>query len=94
MLGRDFLGFVRVQIVQIGLGQLARALLGHGALDHGHGVLATMLTRVDGIDLALAEFAVHRHTSDSKVISTSPMLRCRKMLVASRPPLPSTGTFL
>jgi hypothetical protein len=33
-------------------------------------------------------------TSDSKVISTSPMLRCRKMVVASRPPLPSTGTFL
>ena len=32
--------------------------------------------------------------SDSKVISTSPMLRYRKMVVASRPPLPSTGTFL
>ncbi|MNV95363.1 hypothetical protein D3C71_1902470 [compost metagenome] len=33
-------------------------------------------------------------TSDSKVISTSPTLRCRKAAVASRPPLASTGTFL
>ena len=33
-------------------------------------------------------------TSDSNVTSTSPMLRCRKMVVASRPPLASTGTFL
>lgn len=33
-------------------------------------------------------------TSDSNVISTSPMLRCKKVAVASRPPLASTGTFL
>lgn len=33
-------------------------------------------------------------TSDSKVISASPMLRCRKAVVASRPPRASTGVFL
>ncbi len=32
-------------------------------------------------------------TSDSKVISTSPTLRCRKVPVASRPPRASTGTL-
>src|SRR6218665_3998656 len=32
-------------------------------------------------------------TSDSKVISTSPWLRCKKVAVASRPPLASTGTL-
>ena len=39
MLGSNFLGFVRVQPLQIVGGQLGGSLLGHSALDHGHRVL-------------------------------------------------------
>ena len=61
MPGRDLLGIVRVQPGQIVVRELGRALLGHGALDHGHGVLCHDADRgVDRIDLALAELALDR----------------------------------
>ena len=62
MLGGDFLCFVRVQVVQISLGQITRALLLYGALHHGHRVLRHDGGRgVYGFYLALAKFTLHRH---------------------------------
>ena len=60
--GGNFLCFVRIQIVQIGLGEFPGALLGHRAFHDGHRVLCHDADRwVHRVDLAGAKLAVHRN---------------------------------
>ena len=61
MFGGNFLTFFGVQVVQVGLGEFASALFGHGAFDHSHGVFGQDADGwVDRIDLAFTKLAVDR----------------------------------
>ena len=60
--GGYFLGFVRVQVVQVCSGQLAGAFLGHGAFHHSHRVFGNDADRrVHRINLAGTKLTIHRH---------------------------------
>ncbi len=57
----DLLAFVRVEVVQVSLGQFGRAFFVHGALDHGNRVFGHDADgRVNRIHLAFAELLVDR----------------------------------
>jgi len=94
-LGDDRLRRRRIEELQIGFGDLARALGVDVAVDQRHGRLGEdRQRRRDDVELVLAEFLAGEEGVVFQAISTSPRPLCAKVMVEPRAPVSSTGAFL
>jgi hypothetical protein len=90
VLGNDGLAFRRVEEIEIGLGELAGAVLVDVLVDQVASMLSLGYTTSN---LSAPNSPPMPAASFSKVTSTSPVSRCVKVVVAPRPPPSSTDTL-